>query len=155
MSVSEKFTKMGKESQNMFIKSNHGNANVYFKLPIQLVKVEHVEANDGLARINRLLEQAINGAYAYVGQKMVFLGEKKASNDEVKAAQEQVYTVETEGDMVVIMNGLSQLSQIGYKKEVEDIVFLKAYFEDVLKACNGGFIRAQQESAKLMQKHLS
>lgn len=153
MKLLEKLTQLGQEARQKFIKASHGSAVVYFKLPTQVVKIENT-AGKVSARLNRLLVEALNGAYGKVVGEMASLAKKKAGKEEVLKVHEQQFMHVAEGDVVVVMNGSQKVVQIGTKIKAEDQKALKEYLNSIQKAFNTGSVKANQKTLELLAKHL-
>jgi DNA-binding protein YbaB len=154
MPTMENLTNMGQDARKSFIKASHGNAQVFFKIPMQIVKVENTDPKEGYSKINRLLVKAINGAYGTVMKELSSLQKNNPSPEESQAFAKKTFTVMAEDQMAVVIGGDLRVQQIGLQTSDLDAGELKAYFNDVIQAANDGAIAAHKKGIELIAKNI-
>lgn len=150
----ENLTNMGKEARQSFIKSSHGQAVVYFKVPMQIVKIEHTTQEEGYAKINRLLVKALNGAYGTVLKALQELQKSTPTPEQSQAFAQREFAVMAEDQMAVRMKGDFSVDQVGLTSSDIDHQVLKTYFNDVIIAANDGARAAHKKGLQLIAKHI-
>lgn len=134
---------IGKKAGEQYIKSSYQSAEVYFSIPLEVVKIlKNPPVHPVFSKLGRELSIALNKAYHALQAKQI---QNKGPLD-----ANEIHSV-TEGDVTVVLNGSMKVLEIGSSLEFEEPDAAKAFLQDVVVAANAGYLRTQIKMSELAQ----
>lgn len=130
---------IGKSADQEFVKVTVKEVSMYFGLPLQVVKIETVPPQATFAKLGREVMNALNGAYSYAQKKIMDDG----------PSEDDVFTVSTDGNLEVIINGKLEIKEIGFKKAPEEEGDVESFLNHVVAAANAGCMKVQIKAFEL------
>jgi hypothetical protein len=135
---------VGEAAENNIVKSTFGDVSVYFALPLEVVKIETNPPQSAYAKLCRLCQNALNGAYAAV---------QKAAADG-KMPQDGVTTVSTDGNLGVVIKSNGEIQEMGFKKAPSEEGNIEGFLKNLVIAANAGYLQAQINATELGKSFL-
>ncbi len=135
---------IGKAADENIVKASFNDVNVFFALPLEVVKIETNPPQSTYAKLCRICQKALNAAYATV---------QKAAADG-KMPEDGVFTVSADGNLGVVIKSNGEIQEMGFKKAPEEEGDIESFLKNLVTAANIGYLQAQINASELGKSFL-